>query len=191
MEKTMEQGTRRAGGRTQTLVMTALLAAMACAATMAVRVPSPTGGYLHLGDAAVLLGAYLLGPLPGAAAAGIGSALADLLGGYPAYVPATLVIKAAVAATAAALYRRLGGRGGWAAAVCGAAAEVPMVAGYWLFDALLVSGGRTFAAALAGAAAGIPGNLVQAAFGAAASALLTAALGKSAYVRRKFPRLRG
>lgn len=187
MEKILEA---RADRRLRTLVLTAALAAMACVATMVIRVPSPTGGYLNLGDAVVLLGAYLLGPGWGAAAAGVGSALADLLGGYPAYVPATLVIKAAVAALAAGLYRLLGRGGVRTLAVCGAAAEIPMVLGYWFFDALLASfGGREFGLALAGAAAGIPGNLVQAAFGAAASTLLAAALGKSAAVRRAFPRL--
>ncbi|QUO36837.1 ECF transporter S component [Dysosmobacter sp. Marseille-Q4140] len=190
MEKTVERREDRSARQVRALVLTALLAAMACAATMAIRVPTPTGGYVNLGDAVVLLGAYLLGPGWGAAAAGIGSALADLLGGYPMYVPATLVIKAVMAALAAGLYRLLGRRGGWTFAVCGAAAEVPMVLGYWLFDALLASfGGRDFSLALAGAAAGIPGNLVQAAFGAAASALLAAALRKSAFVCREFPHL--
>ena len=188
MEKTLERQTRTAD-RPRTLVLTALLAAMACVATLVIRVPSPTNGYMNLGDAVVLLGAYLLGPGWGAAA-GVGSALADLLGGYPVYMPATLVIKAAMAALAAGLYRLLGRRGGWTFVLCGAAAEVPMVAGYWLFDALLAaSGGRAFGLALAGAVAGIPSNLVQALFGAAASTLLAAALRRSAYVRREFPGL--
>ena len=54
--------------------------------------------------------------------------------------------------------------------------------GYVVYDALLLG-------SAAGAAAGIPSNLVQAAFGIAASTLLAAALGRSAYVRREFPRL--
>ena len=57
-----------------------------------------------------------------------------------------------------------------------------MVLGYWLYDGMLMG-------SLTGAAAGIPSNLVQAAFGIAASTLLAAALGRSAYVRREFPRL--
>lgn len=62
----------------------------------------------------VILGAYLLGPALGAAAGGVGPALADLLSGYTVYVPATLVIKAAMGLLAAMLYRRRGRkRGGW------------------------------------------------------------------------------
>ena len=54
--------------------------------------------------------------------------------------------------------------------------------GAWLYDALRLG-------SAAGAAAGIPINLVQAAVGIAASTLLAAALGRSAYVRRECPRL--
>ena len=57
-----------------------------------------------------------------------------------------------------------------------------MVAGYWLYDALLVG-------SLAGSAAGVPANLVQAVFGVAVSTLLATALRRSSYVRREFPRL--
>lgn len=42
---------------------------------------------------------------------------------------------------------------------------------------------------LAGSAAGVPANLVQAVFGVAVSTLLAAALRRSSYVRREFPRL--
>jgi len=67
--------------RTRMMVMTALLAALACIATMVIRIASPTGGYLNLGDVIVLLAAYLLGPVYSAVAAGVGSAMADVLSG--------------------------------------------------------------------------------------------------------------
>jgi len=187
--KTMGQ-TEKTTERTRLLVMTGLLAALGCVATMALVVPSPTGGYMNPGDAVVLLGAYLLGPVCGAAAGGIGPALADLLLGAPVYVPATLVIKALMGLLAAALYRALG-KGPGAVLAAGAAAETVMVAGYWLYDALLLasSGGISFGTALAGSAAGIPSNLAQAVFGLAASALLVLALKRSGYVRRTFPAL--
>lgn len=188
MEKLLERPT--SSSRTRLLAMTALFAALGCVATTVIKVPSPTGGYMNLGDTAVLLGAYFLGPAYGALAGGIGPSLADLLGGYPMYVPGTLLIKAVMAVTAGLLYRLLRRRGLPGVIVCGAAGEVPMVLGYWLYDALLVSaGGGAFGSALAGAAAGIPSNLAQAAFGAAASTLLLAALRRSGYVRREFPRL--
>ncbi len=82
---------------------------------------------------------------------------------------------------AGTLYSRLRTRG-WGALVCGIVGEIPMVVGYWLYDALLVG-------SLAGSAAGVPANLVQAVFGVAVSTLLAAALRRSSYVRREFPRL--
>lgn len=166
---------------TRQLVMTGLLAAVTCWATMAVAIPSPTGGYMNLGDAVVLLEAYLLGPVWGALAAGIGAMLADVMTGYMVYAPATLVIKAVMAALAALLYRRLKGSGA-GVAVTGVIGELPMVAGYWLFDSFLTG-------SLAGAAAGIPSNLVQAAFGVAVSTLLTVKLRKNEAIVRQFPRL--
>ena len=167
--------------RVRSIVTTALLAALACAATMVIRIPSPTGGYLNLGDTVVLLGAFLLGPWAGALAGGIGSAMADALSGYVVYVPATLVIKAVMALTSGFLYRFLRDRTGGMvlAALVG---EIPMVVGYWLFDALLLH-------SWAGSAAGIPSNLVQAGFGVAVSVFLAAALRKSGFVRSRFPNL--
>ncbi len=92
--------------KTNRLVMAALFAALTCAATMVVRIPIPgTGGYIHPGDAIVILSGVFLGPIYGAFAAGIGSALSDLFGGYMIYVPITLVIKAAVAFFAGYVYR--------------------------------------------------------------------------------------
>ncbi len=94
------------------LALAGALAALSCAATLTVAVPTPTGGYVNPGDAVVLLGAYVLGGGWGAAAGALGPALADLLGGYGIYAPATLVIKGLMALAAGKLYRRARGRSG-------------------------------------------------------------------------------
>lgn len=163
----------------KSLVFASVLAALCCAATLVITIPSPSGGFMNLGDTVVLLSAYLLGPGWGAAAAGIGSALADLLAGYAAYAPATLAIKASMAASAALLYRALGRRGLLA---CGLLAESIMVLGYWCYDGLLME-------SLMGAAVGIPANLMQGALGLAASTALAAALKKNRFVTEVFPKL--
>ncbi|MBQ0058504.1 MAG: ECF transporter S component [Lachnospiraceae bacterium] len=81
----------------QRLVVAALLAALTCVATMVIRIPVPgTSGYVHPGDAMVILCGVILGPQMGLLAAGIGSALADLLGGYFIYVPITFIVKGLV-----------------------------------------------------------------------------------------------
>ena len=169
-------------GKTKQLVLAALLAALAYVATVVLMVPSPTGGYLNLGDAVVLLGAFLLGPWYGALAGAVGPAMADLLSGYVMYVPGTLVIKALMAVVAASLYR-LSRKRTWGVAAGAAAAEAVMVTGYWLYDGIFIVG------SLAGSAAGIPSNLMQAAFGAAVSVFLTLTLRRSVVIRREFPRL--
>lgn len=188
MERTLNREMSAGRVNARLLVLTGLFAALGCVATMVLQIPSPTGGYMNLGDTVVILGAWLLGPAYGAIAGGIGPAMADLLSGYAVYVPGTLVIKAIMALTAALLYRAFGKKG---LAICAVAAEAPMVVGYWLFDALLaaLSGGGAFGLYLMGSAAGIPSNLIQAAFGAAASTLLAMALRRSGYVRKQFPNL--
>ncbi len=165
--------------RTRVLVMTALLAAFSCVATLVIRVPSPTGGYMNLGDTVVLPGAYLLGGAYGAAAGAIGPALADLISGYPVYVPATLVIKALMALMAAGIYHACVKKS-WSLVLASLCAEIWMVAGYWLYDGFLMR-------SLVGSLAGVPSNLVQGIFGIVVSTALAIALRAAKPVRVWFP----
>lgn len=75
------------------LVVAALLASFACVATMIIQIPNGIGGYFNLGDCIVLLSGWLLGPVYGALAAGVGSALADLFAGYIVYAPITFEVQ--------------------------------------------------------------------------------------------------
>ena len=45
------------------LVLSALMAALCTVMTMVIQVPSPMQGYVNLGDCAVLISAWMLGPL--------------------------------------------------------------------------------------------------------------------------------
>ena len=139
------------------LVISAMMAALTYIATMVVQVPSPMNGYVNLGDCFVLLSGWLLGPWYGGAAAGIGSMLTDLLSGYGYYAPGTFLIKGLDALVAALLFRALH-RTSAAALLSGLVGEMIMVAGYFGYAALLLGKGI-------GAAASIPGNLVQGAMG--------------------------
>lgn len=158
------------------ITTTAAMIALICVLTMAVRIPTPTKGYLNLGDCAVLLCGWLLGPVYGAVAGGIGSALADLLAGYPVYVPGTLIIKAAMALIVALAPGRLGKREkqqriGFA--VHAVIAETLMVSGYWLYEAVVI--GEGFAAAFAG----VSGNVFQGIAGAAGAFFLASLLSRT------------
>jgi len=62
--------------------------------TMIVRMPIPgTGGYLNLGDMAVVFASLFLGGRWGAVVGGVGSATADLIGGFVLFAPVTLIAK--------------------------------------------------------------------------------------------------
>ena len=139
------------------IVMTALFAALACVATMSIKIPTPgTGGYIHPGDAVVILSGIILGPVWGLFAAGTGSAMADLLGGYFVYVPITFVIKGIVAFAAGILYPKIGksSKGRSAAVILGGIADILFVAaGYFLCEIPLYG--------VSAAAASIPANLIQ------------------------------
>lgn len=163
------------------IVWAGLFTALTAVATMVIQIPSPTGGYVNAGDAVVILGAFLLGPGWGALAAGLGSALADLFAGYVIYAPATFVIKGLMALCAGALIRRgKKGRRSLGFAVAGSVlAESIMIAGYFAFTATVLGFGW-------GAVAEIPGNAVQAVFGAVAGTALFFALIRIPYVRENF-----
>ena len=150
----------------------AMFAAFLSSATLIIRIPSPLNGYVNLGDCFILASAWFLGPVYGFAAGSIGSALADLIAGYPVYIPGTFIIKGMLAVTAALITHRINTARpeskfiGYAAG--GAAAEVVMIGGYYLYEAILYG----FAPALTG----IPGNVVQGVCGAVAGIALVRAL---------------
>lgn len=150
--------------RIHRLVYAALMAALVCAGTMVIQIPSPTNGYVNAGDSFVLLSGWLLGPWLGGAAAGIGSMLTDLLLGYAHYAPGTLLIKGLDAAVAGLLFRALGGRLG-GQILSSVTGELVMTAGYFAYTALLLGRGI-------GAAASVPGNLIQGAVATVLAILL-------------------
>ena len=142
------------------LVMAALFAALACVATMSIKIPTPgTSGYIHPGDAIVILAGVVL-------AGGIGSAMADLLGGYFVYVPITFVIKGLVSLCSALLYRKVGknSKSRYTAVILGGVADIILVAGGYCLCEYFIYG--------AGAFASVPANLVQGIGGLILSAVL-------------------
>ena len=141
---------------TKRIVMTALLAALVCGATMSIRIPTTsTGGYIHPGDALVILSGVILGPVYGFLAAGIGSAFADLLGGYFIYVPITLFIKGFIALFTGLVYQKMQKSAAtrYIAVTIGGIIDVIFVAfGYFFCESFMYG--------VAGAAASIPANLI-------------------------------
>ena len=149
------------------LILAALFAALSCVATMSIRIPTPgTGGYIHPGDAIVILSGVILGPVWGFLAGGIGSALSDLIGGYFVYVPITFMIKGLVALAAGLMYQKVGKtqKSRYAAVVLGGVADIILVAGGYFVCEYFIYG--------AGAAASIPANIIQGIGGLVISCIL-------------------
>ncbi len=144
--------------RFQKITAASMLAAMTCIATMIIKVPTlGTNGYVNIGDAMVLVSAWVMGNPYGALAAGIGSALADILSGYASYAPATAIIKFLMAFAAAVICKAASSkkRSRFAAHIAGSiVAEAIMTAGYFLYEATVLGYGLA-------ASASIVSNLVQ------------------------------
>jgi len=163
------------------LCFAAMFAALIFVATKLIQIPTPTDGYVHFGDCFILIAAWTLGPVYGFAAAGIGSALVDLMG-YAQYVPGTFFIKGMMALAAALIIRafvkKSSGLKLLGFIVSGLAAEIIMIGGYYLYEATLLGYG------FAGALGGIPGNSLQGAFGLVFGVILFQVIAKTGVLKK-------
>lgn len=171
---------RSSGNKTEQLVTTALMMTLILVGTIILRIPVPmTQGYVHLGDAMIYIGVLLLGRKNGTIAAALGSMMADILSGYAFWAPWTLVIKAAMAFTAATIAERAAEHADRSAVskarfmtVTGmAAGGLLMTAGYFAAEGIMF--GNWAAAAL-----GIPWNIGQFSVGIAVALSISAAVSR-------------
>lgn len=163
----------------QQLVTAALFAALICIATTLFAIQLPGGGFANLGDCFVITGGILLGSPFGVLAAAVGSALADLLKGYAAYVPATFVIKGIMALAAYGIYILRGKKINASTSVLSSlGAEIIMIGGYYIFECFAL-GAKT-------AAIDVPGNCGQAVVGIIAAVIIMAVIRSNAYLKKFF-----
>jgi uncharacterized membrane protein len=137
----------------RTLVITVFAAAIA-ALTLFFRIPMPaTGGYLNLGDILIIFAGLRLGPSVGAGAGALGSVAADLIGGYAAFVPITLLAKGLEGWLPGVVAHRSTSAG---RTLLGASlGAVAMVVGYFVGQSLMPGIGKEIAIA------GLPGDVIQ------------------------------
>ena len=153
------------------MVMTALIMGLVVLATSTFRIPVPmTQGYVHLGDTMIFLGVLVLGRRNGCIAAGIGSALADVLAGYAIYAPWTLLIKGLMAFVMATFIAKA--KGPFRTVIGMVLAGLVMVAGYCIVDGVLAGN-------MAAGMIGVPANIGQFAVGMVLANVLAAALCKT------------
>ena len=152
------------------LAITGLMAALTFIGTYIIKIPTPgTGGYIHPGDAFVILSGIILGPYYGALAAGIGSTLSDLIGGYGLYIVPTFVIKALAALAVAFVYHYLVTKIRYSQVKCAISAifsTIIVALGYFIFEYFVYG---------EGAIASIPGNIIQGISGLIISTILITA----------------
>lgn len=142
--------------RIQRLVTAALLCALVFIAAW-LAIPAGPMGNVNLGDAVILLGAWLLGGPWSVVAASVGACIADLANGYAVYAGATLVIKAllaVIALYASRLFLRLRLPRVLSLVLSALLAELVAVLGYLVFEAFFLGLG-------AGALLSIPFNALQ------------------------------
>jgi uncharacterized membrane protein len=119
-------------------IISALFAALVCVATMVVKIPTPLNGYINLGDCVILVASFTLPCGYGFLAAGIGSALADILSGYTAYAPATFIIKGLMVLVVYLVTKLLkSNKQNFQKILSGVLAELWMVLGYYIFEGFM------------------------------------------------------
>ena len=163
------------GFTTQELVFTALMTALVFVATYLPHIPIPLG-YAHLGDAVIFLLALLAPRRSALFAACIGSALADLLGGFALWIVPTLVIKFVMAEIIYRVARR-----GDRIATRMSIITALLLSSLWMAAAYTLAGAVLYASLSAGLASS-PGLLMEGIVNAVLALLLLPML------RERFPK---
>jgi uncharacterized membrane protein len=122
-------------------------------------IPIPaTSGYFNIGETTIYIAALIFGPLVGALAGGLGSALSDAFLGFGLFAPGTFIIKGGEGLIVGFLNTTLRKRISnltVCATISVAVGGLEMVAGYFLYEQFVI--GYPFAVALAE----VPFNIVQ------------------------------
>ena len=139
---------------TQELVFTALMTALVFVATYLPHIPIPLG-YAHLGDAVIFLLALLTPRRSALFSACVGSALADLLGGFAIWIVPTLVIKFVMAE----IVYRIGRRGDAIAPRVSIIAAL-LLSSIWMAAAYTLAGAVLYAS-MSAALASTPGLIME------------------------------
>lgn len=165
-----------------TIVMTGLMMCLVMVATMFIKIPVPfTQGYVHLGDSMIFLSVLVLGKKYGSIAAGVGSALGDVIGGYAFYAPWTLIIKLLMAFIMGAFVEHMEKAGRHKSETRGiSAAEIvgmflaglEMAAGYYTVESIMYGNPMT-------PLASVPWNIGQFIVGMVIAVVLASALYKT------------
>lgn len=119
--------------RMRKLVLTGLLTAVAVVLGRFFLIPVPwTHGNVNLCDLGIMLAGLLLGPVAGGVTGGLSGMILDLISGYAAYAPFSLIAHGLEGLVVGWIYQQTNNR--YLALIMGA---VVMVAGYFVADSVL------------------------------------------------------
>ncbi|MGX8834274.1 ECF transporter S component [Amedibacillus sp. YH-ame6] len=135
----------------KSIVISALGMALVFLATYLIKIPNGIQGYFNLGDGFIMLFASIINPWMAFLIGGIGSALADIAGGYAIYFIPTLFIKGLEGFLIAFIFQRIKTNLKYISYAIGA---LIMVSGYFVCDSFI---NDSWALGLSG----IPANLLQ------------------------------
>ena len=160
------------------LTQIALCMAVVCVSTIAIQIPIPLG-YMHLGNCCILLVSVFFDVTTGTLAGGVGSAMADLLSGYPQWIIPTLIIKGVMGYAIAYVSKKDGKRAklnSLRILIATSLGIVIMIVGYTIFGAILYG-------SIASGIAQVPGLTLEGVLGMVLFYLVAFALEGSKLVR--------
>ena len=167
-------GEKRKGALRISLI--AISAAIVAVFTLVIRIPSPIGGYISLCDAAVSFAAYAaayaFGPFTGFIAGGLGTAFADLVGGYPQWAVISFIVHGVEALLMGLIVRK--DSSSVVMRIVAAIVAVVIVSGGYLL--LTTAFGLTV---FSEAVLEVPANIVQSAVGAVIGLILYSGVRKA------------
>lgn len=122
--------------KTKKIVLAGLFTALAFIFTYFVRIPISATGYFNIGDAFIILSAIIIDPISGLLVGILAGTMSDLVAGYVAFIPFTIVAKGLEAIVAGLIYQKLRGPLRYSGVVLGPLLMVIVYAfSYWiLFD---------------------------------------------------------
>lgn len=157
MEKVLEKKTVQTASKTKQIALDAMFVALTLVFTAFVNIQIPSfggaGGLIHLGNVPLFIAAMIYGKRTGALAGGMGMGLFDLLSGWAAWAPCTIITCGLMGFAAGAICK---GRKGivWKLAAIVAALVIKLT-GYFIFEGFVMGSGA------AAALKSVPGNIIQ------------------------------
>ena len=147
----------RAKSQAKQIALDAMFVALTLVFTAFVNIQIPgfggAGGLIHLGNVPLFIAAMVYGKRTGALAGALGMGLFDILSGWAAWAPCTIITCGLMGFTVGVVCKNRNSMLSRVLAI--AAALIIKIAGYFIFESFIMGNG------IAAALKSIPGNIIQ------------------------------